>query len=54
MKQTGTVKRQLSDRAATLRRQQLQKQIDDLQRRENLSQWHRDRLEQLEDLLAAA
>jgi hypothetical protein len=54
MKQTGTVKRQLSDRAATLRRQQLQRQIDELQSRKGLSQWHQDRLEQLEELFAAA
>jgi hypothetical protein len=54
MKGPGTVKRQLSDRAATLRRQQLQRQIDELQSRKGLSQWHQDRLEQLEDLLAAA
>jgi hypothetical protein len=54
MKQTGQVKRQLSDRAAELRRKQLQKQIDELQARGDLSQWHQDRLEQLEELLVAA
>jgi hypothetical protein len=54
MKGPGQVKRQLSDRAAELRRKQLQRQIDDLQARESLSGWHQDRLEQLEELLASA
>jgi hypothetical protein len=50
----GRVRRQLSDRAADLRRQQLQKQIDELKSRDRLSSWHQDRLEQLEELLDAA
>lgn len=48
------VKRQLSDRAAEMRRQQLQRQIAELKARERISQWHSDRIEQLQELLDAA
>lgn len=54
MKGPAQVKRQLSDRAAEMRRQQLARQIDELKGRERLSDWHQARLEQLEDLLSAA
>lgn len=54
MKGPATVKRQMSDRALELRRKQLEKQVNDLRSRQDLSQWHADRLEQLEELLSAA
>ena len=54
MKGPRQVKRQLSDRAKEMRREQLQRQIAELQGRQRRSQWHQDRLEQLQDLLDAA
>ena len=54
MKGPAQVKRQLSDRAAEQRRKQIEKQIAELKAREKISPWHQARLEQLEDLLAAA
>lgn len=54
MKGPREVKRQLSDRAREARKAQLQRQIGELQARENRSQWHQDRLEQLQELLDVA
>jgi hypothetical protein len=48
------VREQLSDRAAELRREQIRKQIAELKARGRLSEWHQDRLEQLQTLLDAA
>lgn len=48
------VKRQLSDRAREMRRQQLVRQIAELKARDRISQWHSDRIEQLQELLDAA
>lgn len=48
------VKQQLSERAAKLRREQLERQIAEMRPRAERSQWHRDRLEQLQALLDAA
>lgn len=44
----------LSDRAKQMRREQLARQIEELRPRAERSQWHADRLEQLQDLLRSA
>lgn len=44
----------LSDRAKQMRREQLARQIEELRPRAARSQWHADRLEQLQELLDAA
>jgi hypothetical protein len=54
MKGPSQVREQLSDRAAELRREQLRKQIAELKARGRLSEWHSDRLGQLQALLDAA
>jgi hypothetical protein len=54
LKGPAQVRRQLSERAAQMRREQLQRQIEELTPRAARSQWHRDRLEQLQELLDAA
>lgn len=53
-KGTAQVKRQLSPEAAARRKAQLERQIADLKARERLSEWHADRLGQLQELLDAA
>lgn len=45
---------QLSDRAKKMRREQLARQIEEMRGPASRSQWHADRLEQLEELLRAA
>ena len=45
---------QLSDRAKKMRREQLARQIEEMRGPASRSQWHRDRLEQLQELLRAA
>lgn len=54
MRGPGQVQNQLSDRAAKMRREQLARQIEEMRGQAERSQWHRDRLEQLQELLAAA
>lgn len=45
---------QLSDRAKKMRREQLARQIEEMRGPASRSQWHQDRLEQLQELLRAA
>jgi len=54
MKGPAQARRQLSPRAAEMRKVQLERQIAELKARPRLSGWHQDRLEQLEELLDRA
>jgi hypothetical protein len=54
MKGPAQATQQLSERAARMRIEQLERQIEELRPRAARSQWHRDRLEQLQELLDAA
>jgi hypothetical protein len=54
MRNASQVQNQLSDRAAEMRKRQLQKQIEEMRPKAARSQWHKDRMEQLQALLDAA
>lgn len=53
-KSPKTARQQLSPDAQDRRRNQLQRQVDELRSRERMTDWHQARLEQLESLLEAA
>jgi hypothetical protein len=54
IKDAALTRRQSSPEALERKREQLQRQFDELQRKGRRSEWHASRLQQIEDLLAAA